>query len=331
MILIFATSRDVSSSKVVRQLHDLGETAVLRINHDDPERRPVEIDLGDESLRLRYGEVVVELGEIRAVWYRKGNFWFDNLVGPPIEIEGHPGLSSTLNAKLANEDARARDYFHHLLATRTRTLGHAKQGQFGKLVNLSLARAVGLSTPASIVSNRRDAFLLPARAGVRLVSKAMSDGVYAFDFEKANGYTSYTEQLQADRLATLPSHIPLSLAQHQIEKEYELRIFFLDGDFYSAAIFSQADSATAVDYRKYNYARPNRMVPYQLPQDIEQKLRELFRRLQLNTGSVDMIVDRDGSHCFLEINPSGQYEGIAELCNLDLNRRIADWLVGSRG
>jgi ATP-GRASP peptide maturase of grasp-with-spasm system len=306
----------------------MGITDVLRINEHDP--RPVRLEMGDDSLRLWYGDVEVALHDISAVWYWKGSFWFDELTAA-IDIAGHPTLSAKLNGKMASEDARAREYFHHLLAVHTRTLGCARP-ELGKLVVLSMARQLGLATPVSIVSNRRDAFVNALRHGSQLITKALSDGVYLWDFEgSASAYFSYTEQLAGGELAALPATIPLSLAQHQIDKQFEVRAFFLDGEFHCIAIFSQTDAATVVDYRKYNYEKPNRNVPYRLPREVESQLRELFARLQLNTGSVDLIVDGRGRHYFLEINPSGQYQGVSQVCNYNLDQKIAEWLAGTHG
>ena len=97
--------------------------------------------------------------------------------------------------------------------------------------------------------------------------------------------------------------------------------------FTSVAIFSQADDQTKVDYRKYNLKTPNRVIPYQLPAEIEHKLALLNERLGLNTGSIDLIVDREGQFYFLEVNPTGQFQDLSESCNLSIDRRIAERLL----
>jgi D-alanine-D-alanine ligase-like ATP-grasp enzyme len=71
-------------------------------------------------------------------------------------------------------------------------------------------------------------------------------------------------------------------------------------------------------------------VPITLPADVEEKLDRLFRALDLNTGSVDMIVDEEGEFVFLEINPTGQYSYVSKICNFDIDRLIAEWLIAER-
>jgi hypothetical protein len=48
--------------------------------------------------------------------------------------------------------------------------------------------------------------------------------------------------------------------------------------------------------------------------------------MQLQTGSLDFIVDKDGNFIFLEVNPCGQYD-IFNSCNFQPDRWIARKLL----
>ena len=56
----------------------------------------------------------------------------------------------------------------------------------------------------------------------------------------------------------------------------------------------------------------------------------VFAELNLNCGSVDMIVDKNGEYVFLEINPVGQYGMVNEPCNYNLDHLIANYLIHGR-
>lgn len=86
------------------------------------------------------------------------------------------------------------------------------------------------------------------------------------------------------------------------------------------AILSQSDEKTKIDFRKYNEEKPNRNVPFKLPDDIDQKIKQLFKYLDLNTGSVDLIVDHQENFYFLEINPVGQFGMVSYPCNYFLEK-----------
>ena len=329
MIVIFSTREDISTTETMRWLDQLGAKRVVRINDDDSRQRPVRLILTDNDFELCVGGTELRLGEIDAVWYRKGSFWFKNL-SVDVNLKDHPGLAGYLNAKLTLEERRLKEYFHYLIAARARTLGHAEIAALNKMIVLSRARKEGLSVPSFMVTNSSDAVTARLHSRGPQVTKAMSDCVYHWDFEQAKtAYFSYTEQVDPTEIAAGESTLPFSLIQDQVEKAYEVRSFYLDGEFYSVAIHSQSDTRTRIDYRKYNYERPNRNVPYRLPEDVSGALQRLFVGLGLNTGSVDLMVAPDGTHHFLEINPSGQYEGISHMCNYQISMRVAQWLIGS--
>lgn len=83
-----------------------------------------------------------------------------------------------------------------------------------------------------------------------------------------------------------------------VKKSFEIRSFYLHGEFYSMAIFSQRNKQTSVDFRKYCTELPNKNEPFKLPDDIEEKLDKLYKKLDLNTGSADFIVDKEGNYVF---------------------------------
>jgi glutathione synthase/RimK-type ligase-like ATP-grasp enzyme len=127
-------------------------------------------------------------------------------------------------------------------------------------------------------------------------------------------------------IAKLPVKFIPSLIQQEIEKEFEIRSFYLDGKFYSAAIFSQLDNQTKIDFRNYNFHKPNRLIPYDIPVEIQKKLHRLMQKLQLNTGSLDILKSKDHKYYFLEVNPNGQFGMISKPCNFNLEHKIALYL-----
>ena len=112
-----------------------------------------------------------------------------------------------------------------------------------------------------------------------------------------------------------------------MDKVYELRVFYLAGEFHAMAIFSQNDEQTRVDFRQYNRRRPNRNVPYRLAPELAARLRGLMDDLGLETGSIDLMVARDGREVFLEINPVGQFGMVSRPCNYRLERKVAELLL----
>lgn len=328
MILIFSYFNDTSTTDVIRWLHRFGAKDVVRINESDLDNESTAIELRNASFSIQARGATFSLEDVEAVWFRKGTLWLNGM-GGGVDISGHPALSSKLNERLLLEDRKTKEHFHYLLQHRCRVLGNPLVSSPNKLILMHMAAEVGLDVPELCISNRADSLATWANGlgGAHVVTKAISDGLYLWDFEGTNsGYFSYTER-SVPPLDNGCQSIPLSMIQKEVEKKLEIRSFYLDGQFFSMAIFSQRDTKTTVDYRKYNYENPNRMVPFRLPGEVESKLDSLFKRLKLNTGSADLILDSQGRYVFLEINPTGQYAGLSINCNYHLDKRIASWLV----
>jgi glutathione synthase/RimK-type ligase-like ATP-grasp enzyme len=96
---------------------------------------------------------------------------------------------------------------------------------------------------------------------------------------------------------------------------------------YSMAIFSQLDEQTKIDFRNYNYEKPNRCVPYKLPDYIEVKIEMLMNKLSLNTGSIDLVFTTDNEYYFLEVNPVGMFSPLTWPLNYTIEKDIAIFLA----
>jgi hypothetical protein len=137
----------------------------------------------------------------------------------------------------------------------------------------------------------------------------------------------FTTALDAAAIAALPERFAPSLFQEQIDKAYEVRVFYLAGACHAMAIFSQSAAQTATDFRRYDRERPNRNVPYRLAAATAERLRLLMEELGLETGSIDLLQARDGREVFLEINPVGQFGMVSKPCNYPLERAVAEHLI----
>lgn len=159
---------------------------------------------------------------------------------------------------------------------------------------------------------------------MRIITKPIGE-VAVFENENYN-YRMYTSEILDTNFVNLPEKFGISLFQKLIEKKFEIRAFFIDGSVFSVAIFSQENEMTKVDFRRYPRKNQNRVVPYKLPFNIEEKICLLMHNLNLNTGSIDFIVDENNIIYFLEINPVGQFGFVAKGLYTDLHRLIANYL-----
>ncbi len=326
MICIFSNSEDHTTTEVMRWLHHLGYSDVLRINSDEhPDTLQIRLSAGE--WRFSYEGRDIPLTALKSVWYRRGRGWLSNLYDI-VEIPGNKELTDYLNDKLKEEQQTLSTYIHHCIEQNSFQLGRPKRLDLNKLIVLELAQKAGLHIPPFLVGNQRTdlAAFVAGREGV--ITKALSDGFYFFEQQRRHtAYLTYTEEVDRRFLEQMAERIAPSFLQEQVRKKYEVRVFYLDGICYSMAIFSQRNAATRVDFRKYSGSGKQRTVPFKLPVMIEKQLTALFQLLQLNTGSADLLVDNDDRFYFLEINPAGQFEMVSYPCNYNLPQKVAQLLI----
>ena len=93
---------------------------------------------------------------------------------------------------------------------------------------------------------------------------------------------------------------------------------------HTPASLANFDTTTVVDFRKHtDQEKPQRKVPYNLPNHVKKGLIQLMNELELNTGSIDILVDEDNNYIFLEVNPVGQFGMTSVPCNYYLERKLA--------
>ena len=120
----------------------------------------------------------------------------------------------------------------------------------------------------------------------------------------------------------LPDEFYSSFFQYEIDKEYEIRIFYLDEKCYSISFHSNSSN---VDMRD-NYSISH-YEPYKLPVSIEVKIVSFMKKMDLISGSIDLIKSKTGEYIFLEVNPNGQYDWVSQYGGYNLNQKIAKFLI----
>lgn len=275
----------------------------------------------NETLSIRWGdEPALPLDDVGAVWFRRrmdeSSFLFYEQLS--LDTNAKHGLLAHLKVEYLR--------FYSILPSYLRKaywLSHPDKSSMNKIATLMMAKHCGLSIPETMITN----FIPSAQttaADKNFISKPLAETTVIS--EESVRYSMLTKEVDIDRLITDTIVFP-TILQQCIEKEFEIRSFYLSGRFYSMAIFSQSNERTKTDYRNYDTENENRCVPYQLPKVVEQKIRKLMRSLKLNAGSIDIIKTPADEYVFLEINPVGQFDWVSLNCNYSIEKDIAHHLI----
>lgn len=319
MILILSKHYgEISTEEVMDWLFHLGEESTRLNGEDFLSSRKVRFNLDASDFSWKFADTRQE--NICAVWYRRS---FDDFI---FNFESYKGRNRDLKYLfrfLELEFASIYKLFELSLKDIPWLSGRSN-AVVNKLDVLQMALECGLKVPETVVLNSYGQLLdLQLESNTRLITKPIVDSVSLFDNEEL--YVSFT--LSCDDIKEYENvfSFPM-LVQSNIEKLFELRIFYLEPDFYSMAIFSQNDHKTKTDFRNYNFDQPNRYVPFKLDLALEEKLRCLMRSLRLETGSIDMMYSVSHEYFFLEVNPVGQFGMVSHPCNYFLEKKIAERL-----
>jgi ATP-GRASP peptide maturase of grasp-with-spasm system len=324
MIIIFTIKYDISTSNVIQWLQYFNQE-VVRINSDDNIFKLVSIEENEILFKNSITNKVYNLFDAKSCWWRRNGIsknTFTNYINEKL-IFDNLNLTSLIKGSgniLIEETEHLKEYIYAKIYENCKINIGKPLFNLNKLKVLDIAKKNGLKVPKyKIFTNTKQVLELQS------VTKAISNGIYKIITN--NSFYSYTEKLDLSKLKNKSIDIFPSLQMELIEKKLEVRCFFIDGHFFSMAIFSQSSEQTKIDFRKYNNIKPNKTEPFLLPFEIENKLKNTFKDLNLNCGSIDLIIDNDDNYFFLEINPVGQYGMVSDPCNYDLDKLIAKYLI----
>lgn len=327
MILIFTIQYDFSSTSIVQLLTLMGQK-VVRINADDSVHKFEKIGIdGSIYFKNTVTNESINLSKVKSCWWRRTGISQSHFFNGEKEFNIHQSELTFLREKkidyFFDEFISLKEYiFNSLYQTTPINLGKPLFN-LNRLSVLDIARRNNLKVPNYEVITNGEQLIATRQSLGKSVTKAISNGVQ-WESEDSRFYT-YTELIEEHFYEkNLNSTYFPSLITGLIEKELEIRTFYIDGSFFSMAIFSQSDKKTSIDFRKYTN---NRNEPFNLPENIQENLKNIFAELQLNCGSVDLILDKNGDYIFLEINPVGQYAMTSLPCNYNLDRKIANYLL----
>lgn len=301
MILIFSSKKDYTTNEVIKWLI-FKKKKFIRV-HDS---EVFEIIVINKKFFLKSERNSFYVDDITSVWFRRGG----------LKFKRHKYQINAINLIMDETQFLLEEYIIKTLESK-RHINKQSNKRANKLLVLEKAKEIGLNVPEYFISTNTDEVKLN-----ETITKSIAETIIIESaFEDFDGilYTHIIDKKEED------SFFP-TFFQRKIEKEFEVRSFYLDGKIWSCAIISQNDEQTKVDYRLYNIEKPNRNVRYILPLEISDKISLLMRKLDYNCGSIDIIKSIDGKFYFLEVNPIGQFLGISSLCNYSLEKVIADYL-----
>lgn len=176
-----------------------------------------------------------------------------------------------------------------------------------KTYQLHLAKKLNFLLPKSIISNNSN-YVNNNIISNNWVAKPLSIGKITEDKKILTNVI----QDKVSNIEFSPTYF-----QEKINKDYELRITYINGIFYCVKIMSEE-----IDWRN------DKNIKYQLidtPLKIKDECLLFLNSTKLMFGAFDYIVKED-KYYFLECNPNGQWLWLENELNLDISQKILEYL-----
>lgn len=262
--------------------------------------------------------ITIDTKDIKSYWYRRSYInWHCDLIN---NNENNKIIEAFNN--LIYEENRDAIIMLSKILNRKNNINKFEDNGITKLNILNTALELDITVPETLICKCKTELLnFYYKHNQKIITKSIGDPVAFYKY-------NYCSNTNLVNINNYPDIFGLSLFQQMIDKYIELRIFYLNNTFYSSAIFSQLNANTRIDLKNYDTNKPNKIVPYKISFELEIKLHKLMKTLNINSGSIDMIVTPNLEYYFLEVNPIGQFEQVSIPCNYNLFKIIAQQLIG---
>jgi glutathione synthase/RimK-type ligase-like ATP-grasp enzyme len=320
MILCLSHSNDYYTIDIViKRLRELGKE-VYRFDSDHFSHQ-LNFDYTSNSegvsVTIETPDLTFSSKDVEAVWYRK--LWG---IAAPEELD------ASFHKIYFQEYATMRNLFFESLKEvpwmNPMDLDH--EISENKLKQLRIAAESGLETPESLFTNDsnkvKDFFHSVCKGNMIAklhgsLSRSMSGDTPFFP-------TTKILETDLDNLDTL-TYCPM-IFQRNIEKAYELRIVYVDGQFFTGKINAGESVKGKTDWRIATDVLV-KWEAYELPEEICYGLTRMMHKMGLFFGAIDMIRQKDGEYIFLEVNPQGEWGMIQRDLGYPIGETIAERLV----
>jgi hypothetical protein len=322
MIIIQTEKNDRSTNDVIDWLKYYKNTKI-NLLHNQYRINSLRIELNNSFTRIEINKV--NISEQFKYWYRRGYFSFVE----SSEVRNY--YDEVLYKYIMLESDTIKEYLSYCFYDIGLGINNQEENRASKIKNLHFARKAKLNIPHTQITSSIESLINFSKLFDKIIFKPIM--VPVINFSDANkSYTFGFMPKVIDHnsilsfIGTKKIHsIAPSFMQQYIEKKYELRIFYLNETIMPMCIMSQSNIMTQYDFRNYDYSRPNRIVPYNLPTGIVKKIQKFAQFSGIKCGSIDMIVTPNDEYYFLEVNSVGQFQWLSKGCNYFIERHIAQY------
>jgi hypothetical protein len=301
------------------------EYEIVLLNAESDNFSLVSLDLNNSGFMFKINQRTFNSEHFKTIYFYQGALQLEDITGIRAFNHEVKDFKTAFDYYRTAYEVSLRELVHDLMHN-ANTIGRDNGGRINKIRMLEIAKRSGLEIPKTLLTKNKTDLRGFLRDTSSVITKSLDLNLFFFDSNRDTLVHGLTTAITYEDLEKIPEEFPLTVFQENIKKLIELRVFFIGEENFASAIFSQSSKNTEQDYRNYNNEKPNRIVPFKLPDDVNQLINKFKKYTRIKTGSIDLILTTENKYYFLEINPQGQFFGVSEACNYYLEKKIADYL-----
>lgn len=305
-VLIISNLHDYSTDHVIYQLqkHDIN---YLRLNRDQFNEYKLSINPITNQIFGKTMKFDFEISEenLKSIYFRA-----------PIYLRSHQRKNLTLEENISRDQwssfLRSLMIFENVI-----WINHPKSTFLSenKPYQLKVANKIGFEIPNTIITNE-----IPEKISDLIAVKTLEPVIFDVGDKESFVYTNIRkfEELYDYDLSTAPIII-----QEAIIPKIDVRVTVIGNNVYSVTI-KKNNFGVDGDWRTIKNDLTYELI--QLPNSIKEKCVKLIKKLNLYFGCIDLVL-KDNRYYFIEINPTGEWDWLMYNLDLDIDVKIADYLI----
>lgn len=320
MLLLFSSSQEQFSSLIEKRLK---ENEIFKFNLDVSSLKETSLSVSESEVTIEQCERRIVISQISGVWIKR-----QSVLVSSEEDQNNCGFADYYNYKIWKNEWNSiiKQLIAHLSYLKIPFFDERNSIIMAekKLLQLDVAREIGFRIPQTIVTNSHSKI-------IDFLHQHNDEGILKLStqpvFSKNNGvyfiFANKVSPIDFDEMDTTINS-PF-IIQNYIQKQYEVRYTYVNEEHFVCRIESQLSDKSKVDFRRYDFANTP-YVAIKAPERIQNMVTLFMRKLKLNYGALDFIVDYNDDWHFLEVNPVGQYGWIEYLTGLPITNSIIRYL-----
>lgn len=313
MIYLIHDDEDVSAHRVLQLLNKKG-VAFRSMTGSDLINPIKNICMTNNHLDLEFdnGDLY---SQIDVFWFRRGYFKFRYSHNLFVDI---PHLKRQIDRHLEEEAKTLLEFINRII--QKKSIGNQLNYNQNKLIALEAAVEVGFFIPETYISKGQHLKEIIYGSGNDLITKNIQDIIVL-----NHGHNTFTHKTVSVDELEISEEFGYSLLQHRIKAMYEFRVFVFLKKIYSIVCVNlNVEGINEVDIRRRS---GNKYTVGHIPKKIKDKIFDLMRKLNLQTASLDFLIDQTGNWYFLEANPVGQFDMHRTYGHFNLYEEIVTSLI----